>query len=902
PGVDADNFSVRWTGQLAVPYPGETYTFTTETDDGVRLWVNDTLVIDQWIDQGATLWSGPIYLDNFGPHDIKMEYYENGGGAVARLMWESASVPYGVIPSNYLAATSDEAKAAWTAYGPYPRDRGLILPDEDLEFKPILTWVPGLYASTHELYFSSDFDDVNDRTAPMIVVSDPYYTTGLLDMDQTYYWCIDESNGLGPVPGDWPGDVWSFTPVSSGYVTREWWLGIPGTLVTDLTNNARYPDDPDGSELITTFEGPTGMADDYGTRIHGWLRPRISGDYTFWIATDDNGELWLSTSEDPCDAVLISEVTDYADTRQWYDGDVIPSNPIALDGRRKYYISALMKEGGGGDNLAVAWRGPAQPNPPIAGDAGAIIDSRFLSATPYDPPYATNPSPADGATNVQDRMPALEWWPGCYAKYHRVYFSTDFDDVNDRTVSAVTLSDPCHPITTMLDLGRTYYWVVDEVNSTGPAPGLWPGRKVWSFTMSECLSIENVEDYNDRGELRNVWTDGKASVVWGGSYPYHFIVSGGSSGSNLNVSTEVGTYWNGAASSEPVPALPGAFNKQSLVLHYDNDGSTFTPYTYNPAEEKWVYPAPYYSEIEAETAGLEASQNWTSEGLKSLVMWYTGHSVSDGSYDGTDWPDYTMQARGSDIWGRRDEFFFLGKYPLRTALATVSVQVLSMDNTDPWAKAGVMIRENMTPYSKYAGVFITPSSGVTFQWRDATNAESQSTTKLVDRYGDPIMAPQYVRLMRRSTFEFVASHSSNGSTWYDVNAPGSSPMIPTILMGTTEDPCVYIGTALSSHNPDMTCTASFDNFYLSTIPTSWVNGNIGTNSAEQLYVALEDTMGNMAVIEHPDPEAAIQTDWQEWNIDLTEFGGVNMDAVKKVYIGLGDRAAPVQGGSGTIYI
>jgi hypothetical protein len=420
--------------------------------------------------------------------------------------------------------------------------------------------------------------------------------------------------------------------------------------------------------------------------------------------------------------------------------------------------------------------------------------------------------------------------------------------------------------------------------------------------MSECLSIENVEDYNDRDELRNVWTDGKAGVAWGGSYPHHYVVSGGSSGSNLNISTEVGTYWNGAASSEPVPpAPPGSFNTQSLVLHYDNDGSTFTPYTNHPAEEKWVYPAPYYSEIEAETAGLEASQNWESEGLKSLVMWFTGHPLSDGSYDSGGWPAFTMQARGRDIQGRRDELFYLAKYPLRIG-ATISVRILSMDNTHPWAKAGVMIRENMTPYSKYAGVFITPSSGVTFQWREETNGETETRTKILDRDGNPIRPPMYVQLMRRDTGVFEAAYSSTGSGWLDVNEPDQQPEKPTILMGTTEDPCVYIGAALSSHNVDETCTASFEKFTLSTVPTTWVNGNIGTNSAEQLYVALEDTMGNMAVVEHPDPEAAIQTDWQEWNIELTEFGSVNMNAVKKVYIGLGDPAATEEGGSGTIYI
>jgi hypothetical protein len=283
-------------------------------------------------------------------------------------------------------------------------------------------------------------------------------------------------------------------------------------------------------------------------------------------------------------------------------------------------------------------------------------------------------------------------------------------------------------------------------------------------------------------------------------------------------------------------------------------------------------------------------------------MWFVGHPLSDGSYDSTAWPAYTMKARGRDIWGSRDEFYFLGKYPLqRGTAATISVKVLSIDNTNPWAKAGVMIRENMTPYSKYAGVFITPSQGVTFDWRDATNVDSQSRTKPSDSVG-PIRAPVYVRIEKRATNAFVATYSRNGLTWYDVNAPTEGPVNPIITMGTVEDPCIYIGTALSSHNADVTCTASFDLFTLSVTLPTWAFGNIGTNSAEQLYVALEDTTGNISVVEHPDPQAAIQTDWQEWNIELTEFSGVNMDAVKKIYLGLGDRDVPVQGGRGTIYV
>ncbi|MBW8041577.1 MAG: LamG domain-containing protein, partial [Planctomycetes bacterium] len=95
--------------------------------------------------------------------------------------------------------------------------------------------------------------------------------------------------------------------------------------------------------------------------------------------------------------------------------------------------------------------------------------------------------------------------------------------------------------------------------------------------------------------------------------------------------------------------------------------------------------------------------------------------------------------------------------------------------------------------------------------------------------------------------------------------------------------------------------AEFIDLLVSPLPSSWVLGNIGTNSAEQLYVALSDGI-NTAVVEHNDVNAATLTSWQEWNIDLAAFSGVNLNNVQKVYIGLGDRGTPVQGGSGALYI
>lgn len=101
-GVQADNFSVRWAGQVQPKYTGD-WTFTTFTDDGVRLWVNGELVIDQWnIHAGRFDRSRAIPLVGGQKYDIQMEYFENTEKATARLLWSHANQPEEVIPTTQL--------------------------------------------------------------------------------------------------------------------------------------------------------------------------------------------------------------------------------------------------------------------------------------------------------------------------------------------------------------------------------------------------------------------------------------------------------------------------------------------------------------------------------------------------------------------------------------------------------------------------------------------------------------------------------------------------------------------------------------------------------------------------------------------------------------------------------
>ena len=99
--IDGNTFSTRWTGKI-LPQFSEAYTFYTTTDDGVRLFVNNQLIVDNWVNQSVTEKSGTIGLLAGQKYDIKMEYFENKGRAVAELRFSSPSVPKQIIPTSSL--------------------------------------------------------------------------------------------------------------------------------------------------------------------------------------------------------------------------------------------------------------------------------------------------------------------------------------------------------------------------------------------------------------------------------------------------------------------------------------------------------------------------------------------------------------------------------------------------------------------------------------------------------------------------------------------------------------------------------------------------------------------------------------------------------------------------------
>jgi hypothetical protein len=375
---------------------------------------------------------------------------------------------------------------------------------------------------------------------------------------------------------------------------REWWLNISGTAIGNLTGNANYPDNPTGREVVNIFEGPTDTADNYGSRLYGWLIPPESGDYTFWIATDDAGQLWLSTDADPANKVLIASVSGWVPSRDFdgttgVGGGAQKSAAKSLVKGNRYYIEALMKEGGGGDNIAAAWQGPG-----ITGRQ--VIAGSYVSLAPFAPVRAYSPTPANLATDVTD-TPTLRWLAGQKAAKHNVYFGTDATAVANATTASTGIYrgqqnlDATTYVPTEVPLlwSKTYYWRIDEINPAEPgAP--WKGV-VWSFTTANYILVDDFEDYTDDVGRRifQTWKDG-----WGYNEPAPGYAGNGT-GSAVGYSQP--------PFAEPTTVHGGG---QSMPLAYDNSGAAGKA-RYSETVREWASP-----------------QDWTRNNVKALTLYFYG--------------------------------------------------------------------------------------------------------------------------------------------------------------------------------------------------------------------------------------------------------------------------------------
>ncbi len=504
-------------------------------------------------------------------------------------------------------------------------------------------------------------------------------------------------------------------------------------------------------------------------------------------------------------------------------------------------IDVMIDDDDDGDrwDTVVSWNHtePTTPHSPIMWGTALLVLASSENA------YCSNPP--DGQKDVP-RDAVLRWMAGDYADTHDVYFGTVFDNVNDagrdNDPNGVLVSQNQGQTTYdppgLLEFGRSYYWRVDEFNDLDPNSP-WKGN-IWSFTVIDHFIVDDFEDYTDFSPdiIYETWLDG-----WE-------VEANGSTVGYPNPPTAEQSIVHGG--------------RQSMPFFYDNSGTA------------------NYSEAQR---SFSPAQDWTREDVGILSLCFRGHPAYVGGFTEDPAGTYTMTATGTDIWGDSDEFHFAWKEA--SGAISISAKVESVENTDPFAKAGVMIRDTLEADSANVALLITPENGVRFQFRNTAGG-------ITDRFFEEgITAPQWVKLERTVGGLVRAYYSADDNTWTHLN-------LTTVSMNTP----MYIGLALTSHNTALTCEARFSNV-TSDGTGQWVNQDIGmrSNEAEPMYVSVEDGSGTSATVYHDDSDAAVIDTWMEWNIDLQEFSdaGVVLTDVSKLSIGFGDADNPQPGGSGLVF-
>ncbi len=233
PLVPADNFSVRWSGELEVPFTSA-WTFTASCDDCVRLWVNGQLLFDKWGQQGGVEWTGEMDLAAGQKYDITMEYYENTGDARAVLYW---STPYWLTPYQPKQAIPQGAYSLPVkARSPKPANGAT-----GVSLTSTLSWSAGEAAVSHDVYFGTDANGVKDANASSpeyqgnVALGSESFDPGGLEWGAMYYWRVDEIEADGTIR---KGSLWSLT-------------GADLLIVEDF--EAYNDDEPNGTTIYQTW-------------------------------------------------------------------------------------------------------------------------------------------------------------------------------------------------------------------------------------------------------------------------------------------------------------------------------------------------------------------------------------------------------------------------------------------------------------------------------------------------------------------------------------------------------------------------------------------------------------------------------------------------------------------------
>ena len=324
-GVTADNFSVRWTGQVQAQVTAN-HTFTTMADDGVRLWVNGQLLIDNWVDQAvATRTSAPVALVAGTRYDIRMDYYDHGSLATARLLWAYPGRSQVAIPQTQLYAPANRAPSVNAG-----ADRTITLPanttlagtatDDGLPSPPsqmTTTWSrlsgPGTVT----------FANANALT-----------TTATFSAAGTYVLRLTASDS-----------VLTSTDDVSVVVNATTANGLTGRYYSGLSFNTLVLTRVDPTVNFTWGTGGPGSGvptNNFSVRWTGKVQAPVTGSYRFSTVSDDGVRLWVNGQQ------VINNWTDHAATTN-------TSASISLTAGVKYTITLEYYERSGDATAKLQW-------------------------------------------------------------------------------------------------------------------------------------------------------------------------------------------------------------------------------------------------------------------------------------------------------------------------------------------------------------------------------------------------------------------------------------------------------------------------------------------------------------------------------------------------------------------
>ncbi|MBN2474517.1 MAG: lamin tail domain-containing protein [Pirellulales bacterium] len=565
-------------------------------------------------------------------------------------------------------------------------------------------------------------------------------------------------NGVTTLSGNEMSDgqqiAFEYEPRGSGEILWQYWAGIPGTSIDALTGNPNYPDNPTGEDFLTLLEGPVDWAEEYGTRIRGYVHPPTTGEYTFWIAGDDNSQLYLSSDSNPDNAVLIASVPGWTGSRVWTQDPAQQSSSITLAAGQKYYIEVLHKEGNGGDNIAVRWLLPGDEweNPE---DPGEPIPGIRLS------PYVDDPRPIarDDSYEVGEG--------GALSVAAAGVLANDTDPLpGPLPLRAELVSGPAHAQSFGLGADGSFEYT--------PVPGY---RGPDSFTYRAFDGMEYGEPATVRIAVVDLVRILSAEVPDSARVELLFSadLDETSAEATANYTVDGGLSVQSASLGADLRTVTLVFSPAM------NDNQDYTLTVNNVRDASLAHV------ITANTHVVFQHTTWTGQDIGAV-----GAAGSDAEEDGV----WTVAGSGADIWGTADAFHYV--YQPFSGDGTITARVQSVENTDGWAKAGVMFRETLDAASVHAMTVVTPANGVSFQRRLVTGADSYHTT------GAGPTAPYWVRAVREG--DTLTSYTSpDGNDWTMVGTD-------TVAMS---QPTIYVGLAVTSHSAGVVCTAVFDNVSLS---------------------------------------------------------------------------------------